>query len=177
MTSHQENYPVASFLYADLREKWKHEDELINQRVTWLLNSQAFLMTAYGIVANLRIPKPNAPLKSHTRWDHFYDAFSPQSLSEILIVVSAMFAMVFLRHGIFAALMAMDSIKIQLTEHQAAGRIWARTTVDVASSATKYGAAPARAMANTFLVVWLILALYEILRIVLPFIDPAFPIV
>lgn len=28
------------FIYDDLREKWKHEDNLINQCVTWLLSAQ-----------------------------------------------------------------------------------------------------------------------------------------
>ena len=35
--------------YEDLREKWTHEDDLINHRITWLLLSQTLLFTAYGI--------------------------------------------------------------------------------------------------------------------------------
>ena len=32
------------------RERWQHEDELINQRTTWLLTTQGVLGTAYGII-------------------------------------------------------------------------------------------------------------------------------
>jgi hypothetical protein len=35
--------------YEDLREKWVHEDDLLNHRVTWLLLSQTLLFAAYGV--------------------------------------------------------------------------------------------------------------------------------
>jgi uncharacterized membrane protein len=35
--------------YQDLREKWVHEDDLLNHRVTWLLLSQTLLFAAYGV--------------------------------------------------------------------------------------------------------------------------------
>ena len=53
--------PEANFLYADLREKYKHEDELINRRVSWLLQSQGFLLATYGLIANANFPRfPNS---------------------------------------------------------------------------------------------------------------------
>lgn len=33
------------------RERWVHEDALVNQRMTWLLHSQGLLFAAYGLVA------------------------------------------------------------------------------------------------------------------------------
>jgi len=35
--------------YQDLREKWVHEDDLLDHRVTWLLLSQTLLFAAYGV--------------------------------------------------------------------------------------------------------------------------------
>ncbi|MGC4094899.1 MAG: hypothetical protein QM756_44675 [Polyangiaceae bacterium] len=37
-------------LRKELREKWVHEDHLINHRLTWLLTSQTILLGAYGLV-------------------------------------------------------------------------------------------------------------------------------
>lgn len=34
---------------AELRERWKHEDELIHQRMSWLLGTQSVLFAAYGL--------------------------------------------------------------------------------------------------------------------------------
>ncbi len=33
------------------RERWKHEDELINHRLSWLLVSQTILFAGYGLVS------------------------------------------------------------------------------------------------------------------------------
>lgn len=41
--------------YDRLREKWVHEDEVINHRLTWLLVSQTILFAGYG--ALLRMPE------------------------------------------------------------------------------------------------------------------------
>ena len=32
-----------------IQARLSHEDELINQRISWLVNSQSFLLTAYAI--------------------------------------------------------------------------------------------------------------------------------
>ena len=37
--------------YLAAREKWVHEDNLINHRLTWLLNSQTIFFAAYGLVS------------------------------------------------------------------------------------------------------------------------------
>ncbi len=34
--------------YDDIRSKWVHEDNLVNQRITWLLVSQGLLFAGYG---------------------------------------------------------------------------------------------------------------------------------
>src|ERR1700721_930214 len=35
-----------------IQARLSHEDDLINQRVSWLVNSQSFLLTAYAITLN-----------------------------------------------------------------------------------------------------------------------------
>ena len=42
----------ASESYGILRDQLQHEDNLITQRLSWLMGSQAFLFTAYAIVLN-----------------------------------------------------------------------------------------------------------------------------
>ncbi len=45
----------ANILFLDLesiRHRIEHEDNLISQRISWLVNSQAFLVTAYAISLN-----------------------------------------------------------------------------------------------------------------------------
>ncbi len=95
-------YPDKEKLYDDLREKWKHEDNLINQRVTWLLNSQAFLLAAYGVFINFRLEHTaNLNISNTNYWkDQFY---SPYNMIEIILVISGIFVMFFLVKGIAAA--------------------------------------------------------------------------
>ena len=39
--------------YEYWREKWVHEDELINQRLNWLISSQTLLFAAYGLALQI----------------------------------------------------------------------------------------------------------------------------
>lgn len=41
-----------NFLYSNIRRQIEHEDNLVNQRLTWLLAAQAFLFTGYYSVAS-----------------------------------------------------------------------------------------------------------------------------
>ncbi len=42
----------------DLREKWTHEDDLINHRITWLFVSQTLLFAGYGLLLQVRSSNP-----------------------------------------------------------------------------------------------------------------------
>jgi hypothetical protein len=46
------SHPSAVECYNILRDQLQHEDNLITQRLSWLMGSQAFLFTAYAIVLN-----------------------------------------------------------------------------------------------------------------------------
>src|ERR1700674_3228124 len=45
-----------------LQARLSHEDDLINQRVSWLVNSQSFLLTAYAITLNGLAADASKPL-------------------------------------------------------------------------------------------------------------------
>ena len=45
-----------------LQARLSHEDDLINQRISWLVNSQSFLLTAYAITLNGLAADASKPL-------------------------------------------------------------------------------------------------------------------
>ena len=56
------NTPLTPLEYYNLiRERIEHEDNLIVQRLTWLVGSQSFLFTAYAIVSNGLMSQPPQP--------------------------------------------------------------------------------------------------------------------
>jgi hypothetical protein len=57
-TSHEPMDPDFALLQARL----SHEDDLVNQRVSWLVNSQSFLLTAYAITLNGLAADASKPL-------------------------------------------------------------------------------------------------------------------
>jgi hypothetical protein len=50
--------PETSLIQARL----SHEDDLVNQRISWLVNSQSFLLTAYAITLNGLAADASKPL-------------------------------------------------------------------------------------------------------------------
>jgi hypothetical protein len=49
-----------------IQARLSHEDDLINQRISWLVNSQSFLLTAYAITLNglaADSGRPQAPIQ------------------------------------------------------------------------------------------------------------------
>jgi hypothetical protein len=45
-----------------IQVRLSHEDDLVNQRVSWLVNSQSFLLTAYAITLNGLAADASKPL-------------------------------------------------------------------------------------------------------------------
>ena len=46
------HHPVTAAYYDQVRNQIEHEDDLLTQRVSWLMASQSFLFSAYAIVLN-----------------------------------------------------------------------------------------------------------------------------
>jgi hypothetical protein len=45
-----------------IQTRLSHEDDLVNQRISWLVNSQSFLLTAYAITLNGLAADASKPL-------------------------------------------------------------------------------------------------------------------
>ena len=55
--------------YRDMRDKWVHEDNLINHRVTWLHYSQTLLFAVYGVLMTVTPPSEHLEkAKTILRW-------------------------------------------------------------------------------------------------------------
>lgn len=74
-------------LYRALREQWRHEDNLVNHRLMWLILSEGLLFTAYGTLYTAKL-----------HWLVFGFPFFGMA---VVAVIGA---------GIFAALGATDEI-------------------------------------------------------------------
>ena len=62
--------------YSLIQARLSHEDDLVNQRVSWLVSSQSFLLTAYAITLNGLAADASKPL-----------AFVQRKLLELLPIV------------------------------------------------------------------------------------------
>ena len=126
-----------------IRKRIEHEDNLLNQRVSWIVSSQAFLLTGYAILLN-------APLQFRTEQfvrDH--------TLLMKLIPLTSIGVTVLLWFGILAGIWAMRDLRACAKTHpgyQAShiqGRPWTRVI----------GLATPALVPVVFLITWLLLML------------------
>ena len=82
-----------------IRRRIEHEDNLLNQRVSWIVSSQAFLLTGYAILLN-------APLQF--RNDDFVRA---HALLMKLIPLTSICVTVLLWFSILAGILAMRDLR------------------------------------------------------------------
>ena len=148
-------------LYEDLREKWLHEDDLVNHRVTWLLTSQALLLGVFGILTKLRLDWHQQNLKDY--W--LVEVFTPFSLAELMTPILSAFVLAYLGRGIYAAFRAQTEIRLQLAKHQCSGRIAIGFCVEVFRDSTEDGARASKRMVWAFAIAWVLIYAYELLRI------------
>src|ERR1017187_10681770 len=98
------NTPLSALEYYNLvRERIEHEDNLIVQRLTWLVGSQSFLFTAYAIVSNGLITQPPQPASLR-----FTDQL--QLLFQLIPIV-AMLTCVLIYISILAAVVTMCRLR------------------------------------------------------------------
>ncbi len=104
MNAPQMNTPLTALEYYNLvRERLEHEDNLIVQRLTWLVGSQSFLFTAYAIVSNGLMTQPAQPVSPH---------FTSQlQLLFQLVPVVAMLTSVLIYVSILAAVVTMRRLR------------------------------------------------------------------
>ena len=91
--------------YQIIRSQIEHEDNLINQRLSWFLAAQAFLFSAYAILLN-------AP--SQVRLQRFA---TQQEILFTLIPLVAIGASILIYVTVFAAMLAMANLRRLLEGH------------------------------------------------------------
>jgi len=125
--------------YDEYREKWTHEDNLINQRLTWLLITQTLLFAGY---ANIIVkPKEDITL-----------------LTDLILLIMPIFGVLFsniIRISVNAAIMAMLDLKEQLKEN---------SCIDTSERATKKGFKASKDMPKLFIALWIIIFILHLLN-------------
>jgi hypothetical protein len=91
--------------YQMIRSQIEHEDNLINQRVSWFVTAQAFLFTAYAIVLNA---SPQVRLQSFA---------TQQEILFSLIPVVAIGVSILIYITIIAAMLAMANLRRMVKDH------------------------------------------------------------
>lgn len=89
-----DEYEILRDFYHILRGQIQHEDELINQRVTWTLTAQGFLFVAYSAAAGIQ----NGPIVSQKSL-----VCSAVSILGIFLCFTSFW-------GIFSALRSLDEV-------------------------------------------------------------------
>jgi hypothetical protein len=89
----------------NIRHRIEHEDNLINQRVSWIVSSQAFLLIGYAILLN------GPPVLRSQRLNHTHD------LLVKLIPITSIVVTVLIWLSILAGILAMRDLRMQASEH------------------------------------------------------------
>ncbi|HUJ72890.1 MAG TPA: hypothetical protein VLZ30_11655 [Verrucomicrobiae bacterium] len=92
--------PLSALEYYHLvRERIEHEDNLVVQRLSWLVASQSFLFTAYAIVTNgLASQPPTYPVHFMNQLHRLFQLIPVVgTLTSVLIYVSILAAVVAMR--------------------------------------------------------------------------------
>ena len=90
---------LSSTEYYFLREEIRHEDNLVNQRLSWLVGSQSFLLTGFAIALN-------APLQSRSL---VYEQLTTALVIWLPVAGALLVAMSYLT--IWAGILHMKSIR------------------------------------------------------------------
>jgi hypothetical protein len=111
------------------RQKWEHEDNLINQRLTWLLNSQSLFFAAYAIALQA-VSSPNPDPRVYK----FLTYLPYIGISTCILIL----------FGVFAATNSLRLLKKDK-----------RFTFDVLPSSTWTGLLPSYLLPLSFICAWL----------------------
>jgi len=126
-----------------IRERIEHEDNLLNQRVSWIVSSQAFLLTGYAMLLN-------APMQ--LRNEEFVRA---HTLLMKLVPLTSIIVTALLWFSVLAGILAMHDLRARARTHPGyeASHIQGRPLTRVIGLTT-----PAL-VPVVFLITWLLLML------------------
>lgn len=130
-----------SYSIEELRRRIEHEDNLLNQRVSWIVSSQAFLLTGYAILLN-------APLDLRTP-GHARD----NALLLKLIPITSIAITLLLWIAMLAGIAAMRSLRSCANTHSG----FAANHIQGAAATRVLGLAPIALVPPVFLITWLLI--------------------
>lgn len=131
--------------YKIIRAQIEHEDNLINQRLSWFVTSQSFLFTAYALLLN-------APVQVRLP-----EISRQQNLLFLIIPLVAICTGLLIYTTIAAAMLAMHHLRVPVREH--ASRVGSHDLPPVEGYRQTHalGHAAPLLMPLVFIVVWCIL--------------------
>jgi hypothetical protein len=127
----------------EIRRRIEHEDNLLNQRVSWIVSSQAFLLTGYAILLNAPIELRS---EHHAR-DH--------ALLMKLIPITSVCITVLLWIAMLAGIAAMRSLRGIAEKHQG----YEADHIQGSRATRICGLVPIALVPGVFLVTWLLLVM------------------
>jgi hypothetical protein len=134
--------------YSLIRERIEHEDNLIVQRLSWLVASQSFLFTAYAIVTNGLTTLPPQPA-----YIHFSDQL--QLLFQLIPIVGTL-TCVLIYVSVLAAVVTMR--RLRLSYHSRFGTEERDLPpVQTQAPARLFGYSAPVLLPLVFIIVWLII--------------------
>jgi len=127
----------------EIRRRIEHEDNLVNQRVSWIVSSQAFLLTGYAILLN-------APIELRTE-RHVHD----HALLMKLIPITSICLTLLLWIAMFAGICAMHALRAKAEKHPS----YEANHIQGSRGTRILGLVPITLVPGVFLVTWLFLAM------------------
>jgi hypothetical protein len=127
----------------EIRRRIEHEDNLLNQRVSWIVSSQAFLLTGYAILLNAPIESRN---EHHAR-DH--------ALLMKLIPITSISITLLLWIAMFASIAAMRALRAAAEKHPG----YEADHIQGSLGTRILGLIPIALVPGVFLVTWLLLVM------------------
>jgi hypothetical protein len=121
----------------------EHEDNLLNQRVSWIVNSQAFLLTGYAILLNAPM---NLRMAEHVR-NH--------ALLVKLIPITSLCTTIFLWVAMLGGIAAMRALRACAKRHPR----YEASQIQGSRRTRILGLLPIALVPGVFLVTWLLIVM------------------
>jgi hypothetical protein len=125
----------------NIRRRIEHEDNLLNQRLSWVVSSQAFLLTGYAILLN----GPQVLRNEH--FNHTHDLLMK------LIPITSIAVTALIWFGILAGILAMRDLRVCAAKHPS----YDASHVQGRALTRRVGLAIPALVPVAFLVTWLLL--------------------
>ncbi|MGB8353700.1 MAG: hypothetical protein WCD79_07435 [Chthoniobacteraceae bacterium] len=141
--------------YDQVRQQIEHEDDLITQRLSWLMASQSFLFSAYAIILNGLQPKPGAPTAleiSKLDFCHF-------------VVVAGILSTSLIYASICGGMLEISHLKKLWLAHQSPDALLRRPPIQSSGLSFILGQSAPRFLPAILIVLWLYLLLLNGVKI------------